>query len=144
MVNKVFKQKNETHMHTIPNSIITLPSKHSAKETIDGLEKILTARGITVFLRINQQEEAKKVGLLLLPLELLIFGNPKAGTPLMEIEPLAALDLPLKAIAWEDREGRAWLSYNKSEYIIDRYSLPGSMLKNISVDLLMNMIIEGQ
>jgi uncharacterized protein (DUF302 family) len=131
-------------MQTTPNSIVSLPSRYSAKETLDRLEKILAMKAVTVFSRINQQAEAKKAGLLLPPLELLIFGNPKAGTPLMESEPLSALDLPLKAIAWEDRKGRVWLSYNKSEYIIERYSLPEAMLKNISVGPLMNLAIEGQ
>jgi uncharacterized protein (DUF302 family) len=133
--------QNEMQMHTAPDSIISLPSKYSATETMNRLEKILMAKGITVFARINQQAEAKKAGLELTPLELLIFGNPKAGTPLMQAEPLAALDLPLKAIAWEGKDGRVWLSYNKPEYIIERYSLHESLLKNISVGPLMEQAV---
>lgn len=124
-------------MHSPPNSITSLPSKYSVKETVDRLENILAAKGITVFARIDQQAEAEKVGLKLLPLELLLFGNPKAGTPIMEAEPLAALDLPLKAIAWQDLDDRVWLSFNKAEYIISRWSLPESLLKNISIGFLM-------
>ena len=126
-----------------PNSITSLSSKYSVIETLDRLEKILTAKGITIFTRIDQQAEAKKVGLRLLPLEFLLFGNPKAGTPIMEAEPLAALDLPLKAIAWEDKDGQVWLSSNNAEYIIARFSLPDSLLKNISIGPLMEQAAKG-
>jgi uncharacterized protein (DUF302 family) len=129
-------------MHTAPDSIVSLHSRYSAEETMNRLERILTAKGITVFARINQQAEAKKAGLELMPLELLVFGNPKAGTPLMQTEPLAAIDLPLKAITWEGRDGRVWLSYNKPEYIIERFSLPDALLKNISVEPLMEQAVQ--
>ena len=83
------------------NGIISQPSPYSVTETVDRLEAILQAKGITIFVRIDQRAEAKKVGLSLRPTQLLLFGNPEAGTPLMVAEPTIALDLPLKLLAWK-------------------------------------------
>ena len=115
------------------NSIISQPSPYSVTETIDRLEAVLQAKSITIFARIDQQAEAEKVGLSLLPTQLLLFGNPKAGTPLMVAEPTIALDLPLKLLAWEADDGKVWLSYNDPNYLRQRFSLPDELVKNIAV-----------
>ncbi len=115
------------------NGIITQPSPYSVTETIDRLEAMLQAKGITIFVRIDQRAEAKKVGLSLRPTQLLLFGNPKAGTPLMVAEPTIALDLPLKILAWEAADGEVWLSYNDPDYLKQRFSISDELVKNIAV-----------
>jgi uncharacterized protein (DUF302 family) len=115
------------------NGIISQPSQYSVTETIDRLEAVLQAKNITIFIRIDQQAEAEKVGLSLRPTQLLLFGNPQAGTPLMVAEPTIALDLPLKALAWEAADSKVWLSYNDPNYLKQRFSLPDELIKNISV-----------
>ena len=117
----------------VNNGIISQPSPYSVTETIDRLEAILQAKGITIFVRIDQRAEAKKVGLSLRPTQLLLFGNPEAGTPLMVAEPTSALDLPLKILAWEAADGEVWLSYNDPDYLKQRFSLSDELVKNIAV-----------
>jgi uncharacterized protein (DUF302 family) len=112
--------------------LISKPSAHSVGETIDRLEAVLREKNIHIFARIDQGAEAKKAGLSMPAMELLIFGSPKAGTPLMIAEPTVGIDLPLKAMAWEDREGHVWLSYNAPEYLRDRFSISEDLMKNIS------------
>jgi uncharacterized protein (DUF302 family) len=114
------------------NGVVSKPSKYSVKETIDRLEAVLKAAGITIFVRIDQQAEAERVGLSLPPIQLLLFGNPQGGTPLMVAMPLIALDLPLKALAWEDEQGKVWLSYNQPNYLQQRFSLSDELIKNIA------------
>ena len=114
------------------NGIISLPGACPVRETIDKLEAALRAHGVTIYGRIDQKAEAEKAGLVLRPIELLIFGNPRAGVPLMAKTPLTALDLPLKALAWEDEGGRTWLSYNSFEYLQERYALPGDLIGALS------------
>ena len=109
-----------------------MPSAHGVKETLDTLEALLRDKGIKVFGRIDQAAEAKQVGLQMTPAELLIFGNPKGGTPLMVAEPLSAIDLPLKALAWQDSDGRSWLSYNDSAYLQKRFGLSDDLMKPIT------------
>src|SRR6201986_2176024 len=96
-----------------PNGVIIRPSGYSVKETIDRLQVFLLQHGATIYARIDQQAEVQKAGQNIPPLEFILFGNPKAGGPIMAENPLAALDLPLKAIAWEDKDGRAWLGYKQ-------------------------------
>jgi uncharacterized protein (DUF302 family) len=115
------------------NGIISQPSPYAVAETIDRLAAILQAKSIAIFARIDQQAEAEKVGLSLRPTQLLLFGNPKAGTPLMVAEPMVALDLPLKVLAWEGADGRVWLSYNDPIYLQQRFSLSDELVKNIAV-----------
>jgi uncharacterized protein (DUF302 family) len=112
--------------------LISKPSAHSVEETIDRLEAVLREKNIHIFSRIDQRAEAEKVGLHMPAMQLLIFGNPKAGTPLMIAEPTIGIDLPLKAMAWEDREGKVWLTYNAPEYLKDRFSISEDLMKNIS------------
>ncbi|WP_298908872.1 DUF302 domain-containing protein [uncultured Nostoc sp.] len=102
-------------------------------ETIDRFAAIIQAKGITVFARIDQQAEAEKVGLSLCPTQLLLFGSPKAGTPLMVAEPTIALDLPLKVLAWETTDGKVWVSYNDPNYLKQRFSLSDELAKNIAI-----------
>jgi uncharacterized protein (DUF302 family) len=115
------------------NGIISQPSPYSVSETMDRFEAVLQAKGIAIFARIDQQAEAEKVGLSLRPTQLLLFGNPKAGTPLMMAEPTIALDLPLKVLAWEAVDSKVWLSYNDPNYLKKRFSLPDALVKNIAV-----------
>ena len=103
--------------------IIDLPCKHSVAATIDRLESVLKSKGVKIFARIDQAAEAKAVGLEMRPMVLLIFGDPKAGTPLMNRYPSVAIDLPLKALIWEAADGKVWLSYNSPEFLQQRHHL---------------------
>jgi len=107
-------------------------SRYSVPETLGRLETLAKSRGLTVFARIDFSGDAQKVGLTMRPAQLLIFGNPKAGTPVMIASPSIAIDLPLKALAWEDADGKVWLSYNTPEYLMERHGIPKELLKNIS------------
>ena len=106
---------------TDSNGIIKIKSKHTVAETINKLEAVLNKKGMTVFKRVNHAAGAEKAGLKLRPTELLIFGNPKVGTPLMLCSQTAALDLPLKALAYKDENGQVWLAYNDPGYIAKRH-----------------------
>jgi uncharacterized protein (DUF302 family) len=103
--------------------IIDLASVGSVLETADRLERLLRAKGLKIFARIDQAAEAHAVGLSLRPTVLLIFGDPKAGTSLMERYPSLALDLPLKALVWESADGKVWLSYNAPEFLQQRHGM---------------------
>ena len=120
-------------MPTLPdNGLIHLLSPHSVPETLQRLESLLRAKNLAIFARIDHSGEAEKVGLTMRPTELIIFGSPKAGTPLMVASPTLAIDLPLKALAWEDAEGKVWLSYNSPDYLKERHAIPDELLKNIA------------
>jgi uncharacterized protein (DUF302 family) len=112
--------------------IVSRTSKHSVAETLNRMEGLLRASGVKVFARIDHSGEAAAAGMTMPPTELLIFGNPKAGTPVMLASPLAAIDLPLKALAWQDSAGKVWLSYNDPEYIAQRYGLSDDQIKTIA------------
>lgn len=114
-----------------PNGIITHPSPYSVSETLDRLEALLHAKNIKVFTRVDHSGEAEKAGLHMPPTQLLIFGNPKGGTPIMLAAPLSAIDLPLKTLAWQDAEGKVWLSYNDPQYLKTRFSVPDELLAPI-------------
>ena len=114
------------------NGLLHVASPHSVPETLNRLESVLRSHGLTVFARVNHSGEAQKVGLTMRPTSLLIFGSPKAGTPLMVARPSIAIDLPLKALAWEDAGGKVWLSYNSPQYLKERHQLPEDLLKNIA------------
>ena len=115
------------------NGIINKPSNHSVDETVAKLEGILQAKQVTLVALVDHSGEAAKVGLAMRPTKLLIFGNPKGGTPLMLAAPSIAIDLPLKILVWEDGQGKVWLSYNSSEYLKERHNLPPELLQNIAV-----------
>lgn len=116
----------------LSSDIITLSALSSVTETMDILVKSITGHGITIYARIDQQAEALKVGLTLKPLELLIFGNPKGGIPLMNANPLCGLDLPLKILVWEDDTQNIWVTYNSFTYLQKRFNLPDDLIQNIS------------
>jgi uncharacterized protein (DUF302 family) len=108
---------------TDDRGIVSIASRHPAGETMDRLEADLRARGFTIFARIDQQKEAEQVGLRLRPTELLLFGNPKAGTLWMQAHPSVALDLPLKALVWQDDDGRVWITFDAPAYLGHRHGL---------------------
>jgi uncharacterized protein (DUF302 family) len=112
--------------------IVDLPSPYSVPETIARLQSILKQNGVTVFALVDHSGEAAKVGLEMRSTQLLIFGNPKAGTPVMVAAPSSAIDLPLKALAWQDAQGKVWLSYNDPEYFRERHGIPAELIKNIA------------
>jgi uncharacterized protein (DUF302 family) len=114
------------------NGLIHLKSRYSVPETLQRIEALLRAKNLTVFARIDHSGEAEKVGLTMRPTQLIIFGSPKAGTPLMVASPTLAIDLPLKALAWEDADGKVWLSYNSPEYLKERHAIPDELLQNIA------------
>lgn len=116
-----------------PNGIVDVPTRRSVDQAVDRLKALLQAKGITLFAVIDHSGEAAKVGLEMRPTKLLIFGSPKAGTPLMLAAPSIAIDLPLKILVWEDAEGKVWLSYNSPEYLEGRHTLPASLVPNIAV-----------
>jgi len=113
--------------------IVKIPSHHSVDETVNRLKSILQSKGVTLFALVDHSGEAEKAGMKMPPTKLLIFGNPKGGTPLMLASPSAAIDLPLKILVAEDSEGKAWISYNSAEYLKERHGLPENLLPNIAV-----------
>ena len=113
------------------NGIVDVASRYSVPETLARLQTILEEKSIKIFALIDHSGEAEKSGLSMRPAQVLIFGNPKAGTPLMVAAPRTAIDLPLKALAWQDEEGKVWLSYNSPEYLRERHGFPAELVKNI-------------
>jgi uncharacterized protein (DUF302 family) len=105
------------------DGLIALPSPHSAAQTMDRLEAIVKERGLNVFARIDHAAGAAKIGKTLRPTELLIFGNPQGGTPLMECAQTAGIDLPLKALVWTDAAGKVMLGYNDPDYLAKRHGM---------------------
>jgi uncharacterized protein (DUF302 family)/uncharacterized membrane protein YidH (DUF202 family) len=114
------------------NGIITVESHHSVDQTVEKLEALLEAKGIKLFTLVDHSGEAKKAGMQMRPTKLLIFGNPKAGTPLMIASPSIAIDLPLKLLVWEDAGGRTRISYNDPAYLQERHGLPQELVQNIA------------
>ena len=113
--------------------IIDVPSNHSVDETVEKLNGILNAKGVTLFALVDHSCEAEKVGMKMLPTKLLIFGSPKAGTPVMLAAPSIAIDLPLKVLVWEDSSGKVWVSYNSPDYLQERHDVPDELMQNISL-----------
>ena len=113
--------------------IVDKPSNHSVDQTVETLKSILQAKGVALFALVDHSGEAEKVGMKMRPTKLLIFGSPKAGTPLMLAAPSVAIDLPLKILVWEDGNGKVWVSYNSLEYLKERHGLPRDLLQNIAV-----------
>jgi uncharacterized protein (DUF302 family) len=118
---------------TSDNGIVTIPSNHSVNESVEKLKAMLQAKGITLFALVDHSGEAEKAGLKMPNTKLLIFGNPKGGTPLMLASPGAAIDLPLKILIREDAAGKVWISYNSPAYLAQRHGLPENLLPNIAV-----------
>ena len=119
-------------MTTAENGLIHLQSRHSVDETVQRLQALLEEKHIKVFALIDHSGEAQEAGLAMLPTKLVIFGNPKGGTPLMEAAPTVAIDLPLKALIWEDTAGQVRLTYNDPVYLQRRHNVPAELLPNIA------------
>ncbi len=119
----------------LPNNkgLIDVPSNHSVDETVERLKGILQAKGITLFALVDHSGEAAKSGMKMRPTKLLIFGNPKGGTPVMLAAPSSAIDLPLKILVWEDVQGKVLITYNSPVYLQARHKLPPELLPNIAV-----------
>lgn len=115
------------------NGIVSKPSNHAVDETVEKLKGILQAKGVALFALVDHSGEAEKIGLKMRPTKLLIFGSPKAGTPLMQATPSIAIDLPLKILVWEDGQAKVWVSYNSPAYLQKRHGLPQELLQNIAV-----------
>ena len=118
---------------TADNGIIKVPGNHSVDETVERLKGILQTKGVTLFALVDHSGGAEKAGMKMRPAKLLIFGNPKAGTPVMLAAPTSALDLPLKILISEDGQGKVWLSYNSPAYLQERHGVPPELLQNIDV-----------
>ncbi|MET4080634.1 uncharacterized protein (DUF302 family) [Pedobacter sp. UYP30] len=123
------------------NGIITRLSKLTVKETIDKLEAILKQKNITIYLRINQQAEAVKAGIKLDAIEFLLFGNPQKGGQVMAEKPEAAIDLPLKVLAWEDSVHKTWVTYNEANFIQQRFSLSEESARLIALDQMITALL---
>jgi uncharacterized protein (DUF302 family) len=113
--------------------IVNVPSKHSVDETVERVRGILAAKGVMLFALVDHSGEAAKAGLKMRPTKLLIFGNPKAGTPVMLAAPSIAIDLPLKILVWEDAAGKVFVSYNAPDFLRDRHHVPAEMMQVLAV-----------
>jgi uncharacterized protein (DUF302 family) len=122
-----------SHLSAPHAGIIDVPSNHSVDQTIETLTRILAAKEVTLFALIDHSGEAAKVGMTMPPTKLLIFGSPRAATPLMLAAPSSAIDLPLKILVREDADGKVWVSYNSPAYLQQRHNLPQELLPNIAV-----------
>ena len=112
--------------------IVRIKSARNVPQTMEKLEQLLHAHGLTIFARIDFSGDATRAGLTMHPEQMLIFGNPKGGTPLMQQAPTVGLDLPLKALVWEDDQGATWVGYNTPDYILQRHGLPSAMSANLA------------
>jgi uncharacterized protein (DUF302 family) len=115
------------------NGLVQVASKYGVEETVKRLESVLEERGVRVFSVIDHSGEAERIGMKMRPTKVVIFGNPKGGTPLMVTSPSLAIDLPLKALVSEDESGKVWVSYNSPEYLQRRHGVPEELIKNIAV-----------
>jgi len=116
----------------MPQGIVTSPSRYSFSETIEKLEALLKEKGVKLFAIIDHSGEAASVGLTMPPTKVIVFGNPKGGTPLMLAAPSTAIDLPLKILVAEDSQGKVWLSWNDPAYLQQRHGFPEELITNIA------------
>ena len=114
------------------SGVVRIASSHTVAQTVERLEGLLKERGILIFARIDFGGDAGRSGLAMRPEQMLIFGNPRAGTPLMQAEPAVGLDLPLKALVFEDAGGRTWIAWNDPQYIVRRHGLPAALAANLA------------
>ena len=115
------------------NGIISRPSDYSVDETVARVQKLLEQRNVSRFALVDHSGEAAKIGMKMPATKLLIFGNPKSGTPVMLAAPSTAIDLPLKLLVWEDPQGKTWLSYNDPQYLQQRHQIPAVLMQNLGV-----------
>jgi uncharacterized protein (DUF302 family) len=111
--------------------IVDIASHHSVDATVEKIRGILSAKGVTLFALVDHSGEAEKVSMKMRPTKLLIFGNPKAGTPVMLAAPSIAIDLPLKIVVWEDKADKVWISYNSADYLGSRHNVPTELMRNL-------------
>lgn len=116
---------------TKDTEIVDIRSRHSVDETVEKLKHLLESKGVTLFALVDHSGEALKAGMQMRPTKLLIFGNPKAGTPVMLAAPTSAIDLPLKILIWENNEGDVLVSYNSPEYLAQRHGIPQELIQNL-------------
>ncbi len=114
------------------NGLVQIASRYSVDETMKRLQTAFAAKGLQVFAVVDHSSEAEKVGLKMRPTKVLIFGSPKAGTPLMVAAPSLAIDLPLKALVAEDAAGKVSVTYNDPEYLRERHGVPADLIKNVA------------
>ena len=114
------------------SGVIRIASAHSVTDTAARLESLLKERGVQIFAHIDFSADAARAGLSLRPEQLLVFGNPRAGTPLMQAEPTVGLDLPLKALIWEDQQARTWIAYNDPLYVMRRHGVAAELSANLA------------
>ena len=115
------------------NGIVDKLSHHSVVDTVEKLKGILLSKGVMLFAIVDHSGEAEKVGMKMRPTKLLIFGSPKAGTPLMQAAPSIAIDLPLKILVWQDEQGKVWVSFNSPAYLRQRHGIPPDLIQNVAV-----------
>jgi uncharacterized protein (DUF302 family) len=118
--------------HAAVAGLRILPTQHAVADVLQRVQSLARSRGLTVFAQIDFSGDAQRSGLTLRPTGLLILGNPKAGTPLIDATPTVAIDLPLKILAWQDAEGHSWVAYNETEYVQVRHGVPPELMKNIA------------
>ena len=118
---------------TTATGIVNVSANNSVDKSVEKLKAILDAKSVALFALVDHSGEAEKVGMAMRPTKLLIFGSPKAGTPLMLAAPSIAIDLPLKILVWEDEKGKTWISYNSPDYLRNRHNLSPELLQNIAV-----------
>jgi uncharacterized protein (DUF302 family) len=126
-----------------PSGVVIHSSQYTVKETIDRLVVFLQQHGATIYARINQQSEVHNAGLKIDPLEFILFGNPRAGGLVMIENPIAAIDLPLKIIAWEDEKNKVWIAHNDAAYIEERHSLPPVLMALLDLEPLITKALTG-
>ncbi len=141
------RNMNEPTKSGMPPSvegIVTRPSPFSVEETLERLQAAIQSRNLSLFAHIDHSGEAKRVGLTMQEAHVLIFGNPKAGTPLMIASPLLALDLPLKVLVWQGKDDWVWVSSTSTDYLRDRYLIPQELVGNIAgADALIEQTLQG-
>ena len=118
---------------SMETGFVSIPSNHAVDATVEKLQQMLQAKGVKLFALIDHSGEAETAGMQMRPTKLLIFGTPKAGTPLMIASPSAAIDLPLKILVWEDSSSKVWVSYNSPAYLQTRHNLPANLVQNIAM-----------
>lgn len=138
--NEIARVKKNSTAQAQRNGIVKIKSNYSVEETVKRFESIAKERGLNIFGIVNHQAGAESVGLELRPTQVIIFGNPRAGTPLMQCNQTTAIDLPQKALIWKDEQGQVWLGYNSPKYLSKRHQLKGcadTPLENIGNALKM-------
>ncbi len=124
--------------------ILTIPSPFSVAETLQRFQEAIRSRNLHLFAHIDHSGEAQRVGLKMQAAHVLIFGNPKGGTPLMIASPLLALELPLKVLVWQSGDNQVWVSSTSISYLKDRYSIPQELVGNLAVaDALIEQVLQG-